>query len=445
MYLNLFITFIEQVKCKKFKSNTALSFSERLGIYNRGMKRMKLFQATAVIILTAFILYACTPSPPPVSVAPEVVTEAQAVAPVAEPTLTLEAAPEEETRIASGWEVEVVAGGLYIPWSVVFPSKERILVSERNGAIREVKNGELNPFSLYVFDEVASQEEAGLMGIALHPQYEENRYVYACYASAVGGEIIDKVVRLVDEGDALTIDRVIVDDIPAARYHAGCRIKFGPDGMLYITTGDALQKEQAQNLDSLAGKILRVDVEGNIPTDNPFSGSAVYSYGHRNPQGIDWDPESGQLFSTEHGPSGFDGPGGGDEINLIEAGGNYGWPLVSHDDVMEGTIAPLIQYTPAEAPASALYYTSEVMPFFSGSLFFGALRGEGVVRVVLTEDESGNITVEQTEKIINNVGRVRDVVEGPDGSIYFTTSNRDGRGQEREGDDRLYRIYPVYD
>lgn len=410
-----------------------------------GMKRSKSVKNHIVVfLLLALGLEACTVSPEPVSVSPveghEIQKEEIAIA-----TPTIEIASEQPVRIASGWDVEEIVEGLYIPWSVVFPSEKRILVSERNGAIREVVNGELNPYSLYVFEEVASQEEAGLMGITLHPQYEENRYVYACYAAAGGGGIIDRVVRLVDRGDSLAFDKIIVDDIPAAQYHAGCRIRFGPDGMLYITTGDALRKEQAQDLNSLAGKILRVDAEGNIPADNPFLGSAVYSYGHRNPQGIDWDPESRRMYSSEHGPSGFDGPGGGDEINLIEAGGNYGWPLVSHDGILEGTTAPLIQYTPAEAPASALYYTSEVMPFFNDSLFFGALRGEGVVRVVFTEDEGGNITVERTEKIISDVGRVRDVAAGPDGSIYFTTSNRDGRGQEREGDDRLYRIYPVFD
>ena len=397
-----------------------------------------------VFLLLALGLEACTASPEPVSVSPVEKHEVQQEE-IAIVTPTVGIATEQPARTASSWDIEVITEGLYIPWSVVFPSGERILVSERNGAIREIKNGVLNPFSLYVFEEVASQEEAGLMGITLHPQYEDNRYVYACYATAGGRGIIDRVARLVDEGNSLKLDKIIVDDIPAAKYHAGCRIKFGPDGYLYITTGDALQKEQAQDLDTLAGKILRVDAEGNIPADNPFPGSAVYTYGHRNPQGIDWEPESGRMFSSEHGPSGFDGPGGGDEINLIVPGGNYGWPLVSHDGVLEGTIKPMIQFTPAEAPASALYYSSEVMPFFTGSLFFGALRGEGVVRVVLSEDESENTTIERTEKIIGDVGRIRDVVEGPDGSIYFTTSNRDGRGQEREGDDRLYRIYPVFD
>ncbi len=148
------------------------------------------------------------------------------------------------------------------------------------------------------------------------------------------------------------------------------------------------------------------------------------------------------MFSSEHGPSGFDGSPGGDEINLIVLGGNYGWPLVSHDDVLEGTLKPLIQFTPAEAPASALYYSSDVMPFFTGSLFFGALRGEGLIQLVFSEVNSQNLEVERVEKIITDVGRVRDVVAGPDGAIYFTTSNRDGRGQVRDGDDHLYRIYP---
>ena len=164
----------------------------------------------------------------------------------------------------------------------------------------------------------------------------------------------------------------------------------------------------------------------------------------RNPQGLDWDIENNRMYATEHGPSGFDGPGGGDEINLIVPGGNYGWPLGSHDDVPQGTLGPLIQFTPAEAPASALFYDGDALPFFKGNLFFGALRGEGLVQVIFSENNGGEIAVENVEKIVTDVGRVRDVAMAPDGSIYFSTSNRDGRGTLNDGDDKIYRIFPVY-
>ena len=149
------------------------------------------------------------------------------------------------------------------------------------------------------------------------------------------------------------------------------------------------------------------------------------------------------LYSTEHGPSGFDGPEGGDEINLIYPGANYGWPLVSHDEMLEGTKTPLIQFTPAVAPASAMFYQSDLLPMFTGNLFFGALRGEGLVQVVLSAEDPG--VVEIVEWIVSDVGRVREVVQGPDGMIYFSTSNRDGRGTLREGDDKIYRLVPVYE
>jgi glucose/arabinose dehydrogenase len=219
-------------------------------------------------------------------------------------------------------------------------------------------------------------------------------------------------------------------------------LKFGPDGKLYISTGDALSPQVAQDINSLAGKILRVNDDGSIPADNPFPNSPIFSLGHRNPQGITWDAVSGIMYSSEHGPSGFDGPGGGDEINIIVPGGNYGWPLVSHDEVLEGTINPIIQFTPAEAPGSILFYDRDLLPLFKGDLFFGALRGEGLMRLVLGEDGK---TVRSFEKIINDVGRIREVTVDQDGFIYFTTSNRDRRADLREGDDKLFRIIPIFD
>jgi glucose/arabinose dehydrogenase len=398
-----------------------------------------------LILVGALILSACAPA----------LLENDAG--LEQPELTVEDAPpsgqEPATAQAAtdkpapvGWEVEVVAQGLEIPWSVVFPSEERILVSERTGAIREIVDGVLNPEPIYVFEEARSRDEAGLMGLALHPRYESNGWVYACYASTgSGSNLITRVARLADRDDTLTFDQIIIDNIPAARFHAGCRLQFGPDGMLYISTGDATDKNLPQDINSLAGKILRLTPDGDIPVDNPFSSSPVFTLGHRNPQGLTWDSQSGRMFSTEHGPSTFDGPPGGDEINLIVPGGNYGWPLGSHDHVPEGTIAPLIQFTPAEAPASALFYQDTALPFFTDSLFFGALRGEGLVRVTFIENEDGELTVDKVEKIIDNVGRVRDVTAGPDGSIYFTTSNRDGRGTQRDRDDKIYRIIPIFE
>ena len=399
---------------------------------------------TIALLIGTLLISSCAPSQSNQTEpeAPAVVVETQ-TANTPAPALNAETA---ETSEPTGWNVEVFAENLEIPWSLIFPSPQRILVSERTGAVREIINGSLAEDPITVFDAVRARDEAGLMSLALHPDYAENAYIYACYTtSGSGANIITRVTRLIDDGESLSVDRIILDNIPAARFHAGCRLQFGPDEMLYISTGDALNKDLPQDVNSRAGKILRVTPEGEIPVDNPFPGSAVYTLGHRNPQGLTWDNESGRMFSTEHGPSGFDGPGGGDEINVIVPGGNYGWPLGSHDNVPEGTIGPVIQFTPAEAPASALYYRNDALPFFKNSLFFGALRGEGLVRVTFAEDADGELSVTTVEKIIDNVGRVRDVAEGPDGSIYFTTSNRDGRGSLRDNDDKIYRIYPVFD
>ena len=236
----------------------------------------------------------------------------------------------------------------------------------------------------------------------------------------------------------MTIDKIILDKVEASSNHDGSRIKFGPDGKLYVTTGDATKKDLAQDLKSLNGKMLRLNSDGSVPLDNPTFGSAVYSYGHRNSQGFDWDPRTGKLWATEHGPSGFDGPGGGDEINLIKRGSNYGWPLVSHEKTMIGTEAPKLLFTPAAAPSGATFYTGDRLPQFKNNFFFGALRGEGVYRLVI-EDEKV-VSFEKMAKI--ELGRIREIIEGPDGAIYFSTSNTDGRGRVRKGDDKIYKIVP---
>ncbi|NLG06178.1 MAG: PQQ-dependent sugar dehydrogenase [Candidatus Pacebacteria bacterium] len=348
------------------------------------------------------------------------------------------------------YELEVFATGLRVPWSMVFTSPNRLLLTERPGRIRLIENGVLSENPLHTFPEVLNTDEEGLMGIALDPQYEINQQLYVCiayeknFAEPSASNTISsavKVVRMTDAGTKLIDEQIIIDNIPVARFHAGCRLRFGPDNKLYISTGDASNKESAQDLNSLSGKILRVNADGSIPADNPFPNSAIFSYGHRNPQGFDWHPESGVLVATEHGPSGNDGPRGGDEVNIIEAGNNYGWPIVSHEKSQEGLINPLILFTPAEAPGSGMFYRGSVFPQFTNTFLFGVLRGEGIIQVVFDDNAVGKVVSYQKLPDIN-VGRVRDIVEAPDGTIYFSTSNTDGRGQVYEGDDHIYRLIP---
>lgn len=339
-------------------------------------------------------------------------------------------------------KVEEVVRGLQVPWSIVFVPTEsgsRMYVTERDGKVRVIENGQLQSQPIHIFSQVSSRGEEGLMGMTLDPDYSTNKFVYFCYAYSVEQGLQDRVVKMTDQGDTFSDAQVIIDNLPAATNHAGCRIKFGPDKKLYITTGDATDKNIAQDKNSLGGKILRLNSDGSIPADNPFPNSPIYSLGHRNPQGIAWHPETGQLFATEHGPSGFDGPAGGDEINMIEKGQNYGWPIVSHDKSQAGLVDPLITFTPAVAPASAMFYSGNVFPQWKNHFFFGGLRGQGLFRV---EIEDGKVA--RYEKLPEvDFGRIREVVEGPDGYIYFSTSNQDGRGTVRAGDDKIYRIVPT--
>lgn len=335
--------------------------------------------------------------------------------------------------------VETVVTGLEVPWSLVFTAPNRMLVTARPGRIYQIVNEKLDANPIAVFEETVSEGEEGLMGLAPDPAYEENRLLYLSLAYQKGGKKVLKVMRFRDEGTSLSNAFTLLDDVPAATYHAGSRVKFGPDGKLYVTTGDATDKNLSQNLESPSGKILRINPDGSLPAVNPFPGSPVYSYGHRNPQGIAWHPQTGEMYATEHGPSLFDGPAGGDEVNHIVKGGNYGWPLVSHEKRREGTVAPLVVFTPAVAPASAAFYRSDRIPQFKNHFFFGALKGEGLFRAKFDENNPDKV-LEYGKLSEVNVGRIRDVIEGPDGALYFTTSNRDGRGTARPGDDKIYRL-----
>ncbi len=221
------------------------------------------------------------------------------------------------------FRVETVVSGLEVPWSIVWAPDGRMIFTERPGRVRVFQNGKLQQQPLFVVPDVEPGGESGLMSVALHPQFASNHWLYLSYAYKGDGQRV-RVVRYRESAAGLVDRTVIVEDIPAAQYHAGCRLRFGPDGKLYITTGDATERELAQRLDSLAGKTLRLNDDGTVPADNPFVGQAnarpeIWTYGNRNGQGIDFQPGSNLCFETEHGPSGFDGPGGGDELIFSQA------------------------------------------------------------------------------------------------------------------------------
>lgn len=342
-------------------------------------------------------------------------------------------------NISDDYKIEVFAENLTVPWSIAWTDNNRMLVNERTGKIRIIQNGKLQDAPLLEVKEVSVGSEEGLMGLAIDPNYAENKYIYISYAYGKGDNLSIKVVRYKDNGISVSDELILIDKLPGAKNHAGCRLRFGPDGKLYITTGDATDREIAQDLKNMGGKILRLNSDGSIPSDNPFPNSPVWSYGHRNPQGIDFYPGTSILWETEHGPSGFDGPGGGDEVNVIVKGGNYGWPIVSHEGHKDGMIDPVLVYTPAEAPASGMFYKSGVISQFKNNFFFGCLRGRGIIRVIVDEKDPTKV-VSQSKMSDVDYGRIREIAEGPDGAIYFSTSNKDGRGNPGQTDDRIMRI-----
>jgi aldose sugar dehydrogenase len=349
---------------------------------------------------------------------------------------------QSSPQTGTQFKVEKVVGGVQVPWSIVWAPDGRMIFTERAGRVRVFEKGALRPEPLFVVTDVEETGETGLMSVALHPQFSTNQFIYLSYGYGRGGSLV-RVVRFRETPEGFVDRKVIIENIPAAQFHAGCRIRFGPDGKLYITTGDATDRQLAQKMDSIAGKTLRLNDDGTVPPDNPFAGQQntrpeIWSLGHRNAQGLDFQPGTNLMFQTEHGPSGFDGPGGGDEVNIVEKGKNYGWPIIHHQQTREGLESPLLEYTPACAPASGAFYRGSVLLQFKGNFFFGCLRGERLIRVML----DGRRVVGQ-EDLAKEYGRIRDVAEGPDGYLYFSTSNRDGRGKPTSDDDRIMRMVPV--
>lgn len=345
-----------------------------------------------------------------------------------------------EAELSTPYRVEIVASRLQAPWSVVFTPDGRLFFSERPGWVRVISGGKVLEKPALLLNDVAASVKMGLLGLAVDPGFASNHFVYAAYNYDLGGERYRmRVVRYSERENQFHEPHTLIENIPAYRNHTGGRLRFGPDGLLYITTGDANGPPLAQRLDSFAGKILRLKADGSVPADNPFVGQsnalgAIWSFGHRNPQGLDFQPGTGILYATEHGPD------HGDEMNLVLKGQNYGWPLVHHRLSRDGLRSPMLEFTPAVAPAGTIFYRGTAFPELTGKLLVGCLRGEGILQVGF----EGTNAVSCSRFLHFKYGRLRDVAEGPDGSIYFTTSQFDPpEGTPRPDYDFILRLVPA--
>jgi len=330
-------------------------------------------------------------------------------------------------------QVEVVATGLEVPWEMRFLPDGNLVVTERTGRIVRVDPTTSTVTPLGELPVVANGE-SGLLGLAIDPDFPVQAYLYVVYThSADGGGLQNRVSRLTLRGDAVGEEKILVDGIPAGSIHDGSRVAFGPDGFLWVTTGDAGQGSPAQDRGSLAGKVLRMDRDGRPASGNPFPDSLVYSYGHRNPQGIAWLPGDSRPFLTEHGPD------RNDEINHVEAGGDFGWPTFVGAIGRPGFVDPIYTWTPTIAPAGAVFYDADAIPGWRGSLLFVTLKEQDLRR--LTPADTGSSSVSDEDILLDSrFGRLRSIAVGPDGALYLGTSNRDGRGTPGSDDDRILRV-----
>lgn len=394
---------------------------------------MKTMKYLTLGLLSLFLFAACAGDPSP---APLVPTSADPTLPQSIPATPTQAeiteAPEAtSTQVPTlvrapltGPLVEVVASGLDTPWEIAFLPGGEMLVTERSGNLVLIGA----TVTRIQVPNVEQRGEGGLLGLALDPDYAVNKQIYVYLTALESGQLVNRVERYVFKDAALSDRKVIFEGIPGASNHDGGRIEFGPDAYLYITTGDAQNPDTAQDITTLQGKILRVTSEGEIPEGSPFA-SAVWSYGHRNPQGLAWDAE-GRLWSTEHGPSGFGS--GYDELNLITPGVNYGWPEIQGEEKLEGMLSPVIQ-----SGGSVTWAPGDV-EYLDGKLYFTGLRGSALYVVSL----DGERVTSFDTFFSGEYGRLRAVRLGPDGYLYVSTSNRDGRGNPGADDDLILRVNP---
>lgn len=336
---------------------------------------------------------------------------------------------------AGSVRVHIVARGLEHPWGLAFLPDGRMLVTERPGRLRIVEHdGSVSP-PLSGLPEIAAHGQGGLLDVALHPGFEDNGLIYLTYAAKGRSGVGTEVARGRLEGNALVATEVIFRAMPKGRggRHFGSRLVFQPDGSLFVTLGDRGERPRAQRLDDHAGSVIRIDEKGGVPPDNPFVGRRdvkpeIFSYGNRNVQGAATHPVTGELWAHEHGPQ------GGDELNVIRAGVNYGWPVITYGvnyglgtrigegTHKEGMAQPLHHWIPSIAPSGMAFYTADRFPEWQGNLFIGSLKFRQLVRLELR----GERVIHEERMLKDVLGRIRDVRQGPDGYLYLLVDDPDG-------------------
>ena len=339
-------------------------------------------------------------------------------------------------------DTQSVATGLDTPWEILWGPDDHIWMTERYGRVSRLNPETGERQTLLNIDAVYEQGELVLLGMVLHPDFQNTPYVYLVYNYLSGSSIRERLVRYTYDQGSLSSPTVLLEGIDGSSIHNGARLVIDSLERLYFTTGDAGNTAHSQDLNSLSGKILRLNLDGSIPEDNPFPDSYIYTYGHRNPQGLVISPE-GIIYSSEHGPA------SDDEMNIIEKGRNYGWPDVMGycDDASETTFCeennvkePIAAWTPTLAVAGTGFYHQDAIPEWTNSLLMTTLKESELVQLKLSAD--GSEVVEEQVWFDEWFGRLRDVAVAPDGRVFVAVSNRDGRGDPRPGDDRIVEFSP---
>ncbi len=361
----------------------------------------------------------------------------------------------------AGYKVEEFASDLQVVWTIRFLPDGRMYVTERPGRVRIIAaDGTMDaePW-LSIEDKVFFQGESGLTGLALHPRYPEVPWVYVMYTYLTEAGPFNRISRFT-ETDGRAGEETILHDGLAAQArggsHSGGTLQFGPDGMLYVATGDAFERQRSNDLNDLSGAVLRIDENGKVPADNPWPNNPIWAHGMRNPHGLTWQPSTGRIFTGDHGPTGEDQLMSHDRIVILEGGRHHGWPIMVGAAGLPDYVDPILTFVPSSPPGDAMFYTGDLMPELKNDLFvsvlgFQPIERQNLMRVRFEDpaDPSRPTAIERwfNDEQGNSVyGRLRALAIGPDGAIYVGTSNHDGRqmtASQREQPDRILRISPA--